>query len=94
MQTDSPVLPVETRGRPEQSPPAEAEPIGRTTTMNIEVKKDGEFLVIRIPINAALPPSKSGKSREVASTHGNMTTSLVIEGKPVILGLNAYIKAN
>ena len=41
----------------------------------------------------ALNPSKSGKSRIVATTGGNKTTSLVIDGKPVIVGINAYIAA-
>jgi len=39
----------------------------------------------------ALIPSKSGKSRIVATTGGNKACGLVIDGKPVIVGINAYI---
>ncbi len=37
-------------------------------------------------------PSASGKTLVVASTRGNVTTEAQINGKPVVLGLNAYIK--
>ena len=37
-------------------------------------------------------PSSSGKTLVVATTHGNMVTSAMIDGKPVVIGLNAYIK--
>lgn len=48
-------------------------------------------LVIRIPLTAPRP-SASGKTLVVASTNGNQTTSVMIDGKPVVVGLNAYIK--
>ena len=37
-------------------------------------------------------PSASGKTLVVASSRGNMTTNALVDGKPVIIGLNAYIK--
>ena len=37
-------------------------------------------------------PSASGKTLVVASTRGNKETDVVIDGKPVITGLNADIK--
>ena len=37
-------------------------------------------------------PSASGKTLVVASTHGNKETDVMIDGKPVIIGLNAYIR--
>jgi len=37
-------------------------------------------------------PSASGKTLVVASTHGNIVTAAQVNGKPVTLGLNAYIK--
>jgi hypothetical protein len=37
-------------------------------------------------------PSASGKTLVVASTRGNATTKTEIDGKPIIIGLNAYIK--
>ena len=53
---------------------------------------DGEFLVIRIPLESPRP-SSSGKTLIVASTHGNQTTTATIDGKPIIVGLNAYVRA-
>lgn len=52
-------------------------------------------LIIEIDATVANPPlSKSGKSRIVASTNGNLTTNVMVDGKPVIIGLNAYVKAS
>ena len=36
--------------------------------------------------------SASGKSLVIASTHGNLTTSLMHNKKPVVIGVNAYVK--
>lgn len=58
--------------------------------MNVSIEK-GE-LVIRIPMNKKPEKSTSGKSLVVASTHGNKTTDLEIQGQKVVIGLNAYIK--
>lgn len=60
--------------------------------MNVEVKVEGKDLVIRIPMNAQPEVSTSGKSLVVASTHGNLVTAAQVNGKPLTLGLNAYIK--
>lgn len=49
-------------------------------------------LVITIPANNPTIDSKSGKSKLVASSNGNVQTDLLVEGKPVVIGLNAYIK--
>ena len=58
--------------------------------MKVELK-DGS-LVITLPCEQKDPPvSKSGKSRVVASTRGNVQTSLQIKGKNVTVGANAYI---
>lgn len=48
-------------------------------------------LHIEIPLHAARP-SATGKTLTVASTRGNQTTEARIDGRPVIVGLNAYIK--
>jgi len=58
------------------------------------VEKDGH-LIISIPMNdkANLPASASGKTLIVASTGGNKETDLVVNGKKVTIGLNAYIYA-
>jgi hypothetical protein len=55
------------------------------------VIKDGK-LIITLPINPDPQPSASGKTLVVASTHGNTTTSAIVNGKPLVIGVNAYIK--
>ena len=53
--------------------------------------KDGK-LIIEIDLQTPPVPSASGKTLVVASTLGNQVTSLMIEGQPVVIGVNAYIK--
>ena len=53
---------------------------------------EGNELVIRLPLNKSPVPSSSGKTLVVASTHGNRTTEAVINGQPIIVGVNAYIQ--
>lgn len=50
-----------------------------------------EMLIVAIPLQAPAP-STSGKTLVVASTHGNVATSAIVNGKPVTVGLNAYIR--
>ena len=57
--------------------------------MTVEVK--GGKLCIEIDLQKPTP-SSSGKTLVVASTHGNTVTTAEVDGKPVIIGLNAYIK--
>ena len=57
----------------------------------MEVKIENGKLTISIDMQAPTP-SASGKTLVVATTHGNVTTDCVIDGKPVVVGLNAYIK--
>ena len=59
---------------------------------DVKVELKGNNLVITIPCEQKNPrPSKSGKTLVVASTYGNITTDVKIKGKPVKIGLNAYI---
>lgn len=58
--------------------------------MKVEIDSNNN-LVIRIPINKPLLPSKSGKTLLVASSNGNVQTACIVEGKPVTIGLNAYV---
>jgi hypothetical protein len=51
----------------------------------------GDKLVIEIPLNASPVLSSSGKPLVVASTHGNKVTEAQVNGKNVVVGLNAYI---
>lgn len=61
---------------------------------NITAKIEKNELVIRIPATTKnMVRSASGKTLRVASSEGNVTTDLLVDGKPVIIGLNAYIKA-
>jgi hypothetical protein len=53
--------------------------------------KNGE-LIIRIPVEKELQASKSGKTLLVATTHGNHATTATVQGKPVVVSVNAYIK--
>jgi len=57
--------------------------------MKVEIK-DGN-LVITIPMQKPTP-SASGKTLVVASSHGNQPTAAQVDGKPIIVGLNAYIR--
>ena len=58
----------------------------------MQVVEKGNDLVITIPKNAKPVPSASGKTKIVASSHGNTPTSIVVDGLPVIVGVNCYIK--
>ena len=57
--------------------------------MKVEVK--GNVLVIEIEMTKPTP-SATGKTLSVASTHGNQPTAALVNGKPIVIGLNAYIK--
>ncbi len=50
-----------------------------------------QVLHIEIPLHAPRP-SATGKTLSVASSRGNQPTEARVDGKPVIIGLNAYIK--
>jgi hypothetical protein len=65
-------------------------PENQTTTVMIVTIKDNK-LCIEIPLEKPRP-SASGKTLVVASSSGNVTTSAMVDGKPVVIGLNAYIK--
>ncbi len=57
--------------------------------MTVEIR--GNKLCIEIDLEKPTP-SASGKTLVVASTRGNAVTTAEVDGKPVIIGLNAYIK--
>jgi hypothetical protein len=57
----------------------------------MQAKIEGKNLVITIPLQDP-KPSSSGKTLVVATTSGNITTTATVNGKPVIVGMNAYIK--
>jgi hypothetical protein len=62
---------------------------GVIMAMNVEIKDNK--LIIEIDLEKPTP-SSSGKTLVVASTRGNVVTKVQVDGKPVTIGLNAYIK--
>ena len=52
---------------------------------------EGDYLVIRVPMNSTPTRSASGKTLVVASSHGNKETEVQVQGKPVFVGVNAYV---
>jgi len=56
--------------------------------MKVEVK--GNDLVITLPFNKAGNDSKSGKTKVHATTNGNIATTVDVNGKQLIVGVNAY----
>jgi len=57
--------------------------------MNVEIK--GKQIIITLDLQTPAP-SASGKTLVVASSHGNAPTTAVIDGKAVIVGINAFIR--
>jgi hypothetical protein len=55
-------------------------------------KIEGQKLIIEIDLIDPPTPSASGKTLLVASSGGNQKTSVLIGGKSLVVGLNAYIK--
>lgn len=70
---------------------AEAAKTSEENIMAMTVEIKGNKLCIEIDLEAPTP-SASGKTLVVASTRGNTVTSAEVDGKPVIIGLNAYVK--
>ncbi len=57
----------------------------------MEVKIENGKLFVEIDLQEPTP-SASGKTLVVATTHGNVVTDCVVDGKPLVIGLNAYVK--
>jgi len=57
--------------------------------MKVEIKDNKLYIEIDLEEPT---PSSSGKTLVVASTRGNTVTDALVNGKPVTIGLNAYIK--
>ncbi len=58
--------------------------------MKVRIEQDKLF--VEIELENPPKPSASGKTLVVASTHGNQNTGIEINGKALIVGLNAYTK--
>ena len=61
----------------------------RRCSMQVELK-NGK-LIITVELSKGTP-SKSGKTLVLASTHGNVQTAVQVNGQPVVLGMNAYVR--
>ncbi|MEE9212422.1 MAG: hypothetical protein V3U29_07185 [Phycisphaeraceae bacterium] len=60
-----------------------------------QVKIDEKAKTLTLVVDLQKPtPSSSGKTLVVATTHGNVATDAQIDGKPVTVGVNAYIRNN
>ena len=57
--------------------------------MKVEIKN--KQLIVTVDMQTPAP-SASGKTLVVASSRGNQPTTAIVDGKPVIIGFNAYIK--
>jgi hypothetical protein len=59
--------------------------------MQVSISETNGVSTLKIEVPVSLRPSKSGKTMLVASSGGNVSTAAVVDGKPVTVGLNAYI---
>jgi len=59
--------------------------------MQVSISENNGVSTLKIEVPVSLRPSKSGKTMLVASSGGNITTAAIVDGKPVTVGLNAYI---
>jgi hypothetical protein len=57
----------------------------------VKVSIENGELVIRLPLNRPPVPSSSGKTLVIASTRGNQRTDALLDGRPVIVGVTAYV---
>ncbi len=58
-----------------------------------EAKIDEEAETLTLVLDLQEPtPSTSGKTLVVATTHGNVPTDVEVSGKPLVVGVNAYIR--
>jgi hypothetical protein len=62
--------------------------------MEVQVTKEGdqEYLIIKAPIERPLYMSSTGASIIVATSGGNVATTAQLDGKPITVGMTAYIR--
>ncbi len=58
----------------------------------MKAKLEKKRLVITLPLLVEPRSSRSGKSVMIASSRGPRKASLTVEGKPVYVGVNAFIR--
>lgn len=59
--------------------------------IKVTLGKDKKTLIVEVPLTNPPVPSSSGKTLVVASSRGNFMSEVLIDGKPVKVGLNAFI---
>jgi hypothetical protein len=64
----------------------------RREIMSAKVEVKGNKLIIELDLTPPTP-SSTGKTLSVAGTHGATVTEAKIEGKPITINVNAYIRA-
>lgn len=57
-----------------------------------KIDEDSKTLTLVLDLQEPTP-SASGKTLVVATTHGNVPSEIQVNEKPVIIGVNAYIRA-
>jgi hypothetical protein len=62
-----------------------------TMTMKAEIKDGNLVITIEADLQATRR-SSTGKTRIVATSGGNQATTVMVQGQPVVIGLNAYIR--
>ena len=61
--------------------------------MSMTTRIANNKLIVEIDLKPQpFQPSASGKTLIVASTNGNLQTAVQVEGKPLTVSVNAYIK--
>jgi len=58
----------------------------------MDVTIENGVMVIKIKMDNPPKRSASGKTLVVASSRGNVVTTAMVQDKPVVIGLNAYIQ--
>jgi len=61
--------------------------------MNAKLSEDKKTLTLVIPFDEQGTPSASGKTQVHASTRGNLQTAVMVNGRSLVVGLNAYTSA-
>lgn len=62
------------------------------SNIKVKIEKDGELEMLTVTLPITPRPSGSGKTTVIASTNGNQPTTVTFDGKPIIIGVNAYVK--
>ncbi len=60
--------------------------------MQVTLDDKKKTLTITLPLEAPGTKSASGKTEIVATTRGNKATEIMFDGKPITVGLTAYVK--